>query len=411
MKPRPGDVLWLIAELARFPLSPRYHTDTDTLPSGRLCTADDALYALPRLPGCNAHNHRRRVCTRCSGCPTVATHKWPHHRYRPPRRTPLRPRPPSKLRRPSRACSWCTSTGPSRASGPRLWTRCAARASSRRARRRCSRPRPRAAPPARADAKAADQRREKAEADAEALRAQLADAEARHRAARDAWALKEKKLRAAAAPRDEPPATILDRLVDAVARRPDAEAEELEAWASRARQFQRAVEERIRDTGATPRPPTAAEPPTPAKTAEPSSLQDTYAAGQTIPGDEMEKLLLQYTRAKETRASTLERGGVSRRGRVAHSFRAADTAPHRVAPLAGGRAALLGRAYLSPSTRRRVAQGARSLTIYPPPRRRLEERFPSVTSLPSRKPSTSAVQYSSTSARPAALVWSIFVHV
>ena len=87
---------------------------------------------------------------------------------------------------------------------------------------------------ARADAKAADQRREKAEADAEALRAQLGDAEARHRAARDAWALKEKKLRAAAAPRDEPPATILDRLVDAVARRPDAEAEELEAWASRA---------------------------------------------------------------------------------------------------------------------------------------------------------------------------------
>ena len=159
---------------------------------------------------------------------------------------------------------------------------------------------------ARADAKAADQRREKAEADAEALRAQLADAEARHRAARDAWALKEKKLRAAAAPRDEPPATILDRLVDAVARRPDAEAEELEAWASRARQFQRAVEERIRDTGATPRPPTAAEPPTPAKTAEPSSLQDTYAAGQTIPGDEMEKLLLQYTRAKE-KLSTLER--------------------------------------------------------------------------------------------------------
>ena len=52
--------------------------------------------------------------------------------------------------------------------------------------------------------------------------------------------------------------------------------------------------------------PTAAEPPTPAKTAEPSSLQDTYAAGQTIPGDEMEKLLLQYTRAKE-KLSTLER--------------------------------------------------------------------------------------------------------
>ena len=47
-------------------------------------------------------------------------------------------------------------------------------------------------------------------------------------------------------------------------------------------------------------------PPTPAKTAEPSSLQDTYAAGQTIPGDEMEKLLLQYTRAKE-KLSTLER--------------------------------------------------------------------------------------------------------
>ena len=46
--------------------------------------------------------------------------------------------------------------------------------------------------------------------------------------------------------------------------------------------------------------------PTPAKTAEPSSLQDTYAAGQTIPGDEMEKLLLQYTRAKE-KLSTLER--------------------------------------------------------------------------------------------------------
>ena len=167
---------------------------------------------------------------------------------------------------PESSLLWCTSTGPSRASGPRLWTRCAARAWSRRARRRCTRPRPRAAPP-RARTKAADQRREKAEADAEALRAQLADAEARHRAARDAWALKEKKLRAAAAPRDEPPATILDGLVDAVARRPDAEAEELEAWASRARQFQRAVEERIRDTGATPRPPTAAEPPTPAKTA------------------------------------------------------------------------------------------------------------------------------------------------
>lgn len=160
---------------------------------------------------------------------------------------------------------------------------------------------------ARADANAADQRCANAETDAEALRSQLADAERRHRAARDAWALKETKLSAAAAAaRDEPPATLLDRLFDAVARRPQAEAEELEAWASRARQFQRAVEERIRSMGATPRPPTAAEPATPAKQAEPASLRDTYPAEHPAPSDEMEKLLLQYTRAKE-KLSTLER--------------------------------------------------------------------------------------------------------
>ena len=306
MKPRPGDGIssdWLIAELA---LLPPYHRGTIQIP---ILTQRPVVHRRRRVVRaahrCNAHNHRRRVCTRCRGCPiSNAQMAAPPLPAAPPYATPApaafelaAPESSLLLVHLDRAIKGERAQALDEVRRARLEQARATALLEAEAARGAA---------ARADAKAADQRREKAEADAEALRAQLADAEARHRAARDAWALKEKKLRAAAAPRDEPPATILDRLVDAVARRPDAEAEELEAWASRARQFQRAVEERIRDTGATPRPPTAAEPPTPAKTAEPSSLQDTYAAGQTIPGDEMEKLLLQYTRAKE-KLSTLER--------------------------------------------------------------------------------------------------------
>ena len=128
---------------------------------------------------CNAHNHRRRVCTRCRGCPIsnaqMAAPPLPAARRTPPGPGRLRPRGARV------ELLWCTSTGPSRASGPRLWTRCAARASSRRARPLQGRGRRRGRA---ADAKAADQRREKAEAEAEALRAQLADAEARTAGAR-----------------------------------------------------------------------------------------------------------------------------------------------------------------------------------------------------------------------------------
>lgn len=107
------------------------------------------------------------------------------------------------------------------------------------------------------------------------------------------------------APREEPPATLLDRLFVETEKRPEAAPEEVAEWLDRARAYVATLESVQRANAPSPREPSPRKPSprvaSPRDYGEaPAPVRNAAIGGERErPRDEMEKLLMKYEMAKE----------------------------------------------------------------------------------------------------------------